>query len=89
MNKELIKLSLKAIRINLNLKAKDVALAVGIHYQTLLKYENDSSKIPYALLKKLSDYYEVPMDYIFLGKKYDLNRTMKYSSLKKETKDNG
>lgn len=69
-----IELSLKAIRVSLNLKAVDVAKDIGIHYQTLLKYENDSSDIPVSLLKKLSDYYKVPMDYIFLGKKYELNQ---------------
>ena len=40
------KFTLRAIRVNYNLSAHDVSNAVGIHYQTLLKYENDSTRIP-------------------------------------------
>ena len=68
------KFTLRAIRVNYNLSAHDVSNAVGIHYQTLLKYENDSTRIPLDLLKKLSDFYKVKMDDIFLGKKYELKR---------------
>lgn len=62
-------LTLRALRTNYDLDAKTVAEANGITYQTLLKYENDSSNIPVSLLKSLSKYYKVPMDNIFLGKK--------------------
>lgn len=44
-------ISLRALRVNYNLSAKEVAKTLEIHYQTLLKYENDSSKIPHDLLK--------------------------------------
>ena len=67
-------LTLRALRTNYDLDAKTVAEANGITYQTLLKYENDSSNIPVSLLKSLSKYYKVPMDNIFLGKKSELNR---------------
>lgn len=69
-------LTLRALRTNYDLDAKTVAEANGITYQTLLKYENDSSNIPVSLLKSLSKYYKVPMDNIFLGKKSELNRTI-------------
>ncbi|EHJ56140.1 TPA: helix-turn-helix transcriptional regulator [Streptococcus agalactiae] len=65
-------ISLRALRVNYNLSAKEVAKTLEIHYQTLLKYENDSSKIPHDLLKKLADFYNVDTNYIFLGKKYEL-----------------
>lgn len=67
-------LTLRALRTNYDLDANTVAEANGITYQTLLKYENDSSNIPVSLLKSLSKYYKVPMDNIFLGKKSELNR---------------
>lgn len=67
-------LTLRALRTNYDLDANTVAEANGIKYQTLLKYENDSSNIPVSLLKSLSEYYKVPMDNIFLGKKSELNR---------------
>lgn len=72
-----MQLTLGAIRKNYSLTAKEVSAELGIHQQTLLKYENDSSNIPLSLLKKISDYYHVGIDEIFLGKKYDLKRNIK------------
>ena len=65
------KMTLRAIRTNYNLSAKEVANKLNIHQQTLLKYEHDSSKIPMDLLDKLARLYNVEKDFIFLGKKYD------------------
>lgn len=66
------KMTLRALRVNYGLTAKEVAADLGIHHQTLLKYENDSTKIPMDLLSKLANFYNVATDNIFLGKKYDL-----------------
>ena len=65
------KMTLRAIRTNYNLSAKEVA-----NKQTLLKYEHDSSKIPMDLLDKLARLYNVEKDFIFLGKKYELNHSL-------------
>ena len=51
------KMTLRAIRTNYNLSAKEVANKLNIHQQTLLKYEHDSSKIPMDLLDKLARLY--------------------------------
>lgn len=67
------KFTLRGLRANYGLTANTVAKDVDVHVQTLLKYEKDSSKIPMDLLKKLSIYYNCPIDNIFLGKKYELN----------------
>ena len=69
-------MTLRALRINYNLSAKKVADKLGIHQQTLLKYEHDSSKIPMDLLDKLARLYNVEKDFIFLGKKYELNHIL-------------
>lgn len=69
------KISLRALRTNKNLTAKQAAGKVGVHHQTLLKYEKDSSKIPLELLLELANLYQVSLDDIFLGKKYELNQT--------------
>ncbi|HER5310782.1 TPA: helix-turn-helix transcriptional regulator [Streptococcus pyogenes] len=66
-------MTLRALRVNYSLSAKEVAQELGIHQQTLLKYEIDSSKIPVSLLNELADFYEVEVNNIFLGNKYDLN----------------
>lgn len=67
------KMTLRALRVNYSLSAKEVVQELGIHQQTLLKYEIDSSKIPVSLLNELADFYEVEVNNIFLGNKYDLN----------------
>lgn len=70
-------ISLEAARKNAGFKrAGDAARLVGIHEQTLLKLEKDSTDIPFSVLSKLSDLYQVPKNNIFLGKKYDLIRTI-------------
>lgn len=77
----MIQFSLGAIRKNAGLTLEKASKIVGVHHQTLSKYEKDSSDIPFSLLEKLSNLYQVPTDYIFLGKEYDLIRTI---TLKRE-----
>lgn len=79
-----LKLTLEACRRNSGYTLREAAKVLGVHYQTLSKYENDSSDIPYSLLRKASYVYQVPEDYIFLGKKYDLIRILKSKQLVKE-----
>ena len=62
-------MTLRALRTNYSLTAKEVAEEIGIHHQTLLKYEHDSTRIPVNLLRKLSDFYEVDPDFIFFREK--------------------
>ncbi|HEP1706414.1 TPA: helix-turn-helix transcriptional regulator, partial [Streptococcus pyogenes] len=51
------KMTLRALRVNYSLSAKEVAQELGIHQQTLLKYEIDSTDIPFSLLNELANYY--------------------------------
>lgn len=69
-----MQISLKSARLNCGLTLKDASEMVGIHHQTLSKYEKDSSDISISLLDKLSYLYQIPKDYIFLGKEYELIR---------------
>ncbi|WP_449461338.1 helix-turn-helix domain-containing protein [Streptococcus suis] len=71
------KMTLRALRVNIGLTAKEVADVVGVHQQTLLKYENDSSRIRTDLLAKLAEFYNVDQDNIFLGTNYELKRNFK------------
>ncbi|HHD9385242.1 TPA: XRE family transcriptional regulator, partial [Streptococcus pneumoniae] len=50
---------------------------VNKNFQTVSKYEKDSTYIPFELLKELSAIYQVKLDNIFLGdstKKIELNK---------------
>lgn len=68
------RITLKAARINAGLTAKEVGKLVNRHYQTILKYEEDSSDISMSFAQELSKIYEYPLNYIFLGKNIALKR---------------
>lgn len=70
----MVQISLKAARINSGYKQTEAATLVGVSSATLSKYETNSADIPYSLLRALSGVYKIPIDNIFLGKKYELNR---------------
>lgn len=58
---------LKELRKSRNLKQSDVAKAIFTSQQNYSRYENGQVEPDYEVLKKLSDYFEVSVDYI-LGK---------------------
>lgn len=70
-----MKMTLSALRENYSLNSLEASKDLGIHQQTLLKYEKDSTGIPVDLARKLAEYYGVDLDDIFLGKKYELKQT--------------
>lgn len=72
----MLTLSLRSARVNAGLTIKEAAKMVGVHHETLSKYEKDSTDIQMSLLNKLAYVYQIPTDYIFLGKRYDLIRTI-------------
>ncbi|MBK4884322.1 hypothetical protein CU006_2619 [Enterococcus faecium] len=45
-------MSLKAARVNAGFTSKEAAKAADVHFQTLSKYEKDSSDIPFSLLNE-------------------------------------
>lgn len=66
-------MTLKACRVNMNLRIKDVAQAIGKTERTIKNWESGKS-IPNGLdLRKLSQLYNVSIDHIFLGDELALN----------------
>lgn len=57
--------TLKACRVNAGYTLRQVAKKVGKNFQTISKYEKDSTLIPFELLKDLSELYHVRLDDIF------------------------
>lgn len=69
--------TLKACRVNAGYTLRQVAKKVNKNFQTISKYEKNSTHIPFELLKELSEIYQVKLDNIFLGdstKKIELNK---------------
>lgn len=58
-------LKLSAARNNAGLTQKEAAEKLGISYQTLSQYENDPNNVKLGMLKKMSELYGIPVEFIF------------------------
>lgn len=63
---ENIKISLKAARINANKTLNDTANYIGLSTRTIQSYEKGKTIPDYEVAEKLSEFYNIPLDYIFL-----------------------
>ncbi len=70
----MIKITLKAARVNLGWRLKDAAVYFGIHHETLARYENDSSNVPLSFYNQIESVYGIPVENIFFGKKEDFDK---------------
>ncbi|WP_027827135.1 helix-turn-helix domain-containing protein [Ligilactobacillus saerimneri] len=60
------KISVRAARVNAGMTLREAAKLLGISYQTLSDYENNEDLIRLGTIKKMSEVYGIPVDYIFL-----------------------
>ncbi|MFV0560048.1 MAG: helix-turn-helix domain-containing protein [Enterococcus sp.] len=72
----MFQISLKAARINAGFTMSEAAKNLEIYSKMLSKYEKDSSNISLVLLDKMAHLYQIPEDYIFLGKESELIRIL-------------
>jgi DNA-binding XRE family transcriptional regulator len=68
---------LEAARINAGYSQIEAAKLFGIHYQTLAKFETDSTKMPYDIICKIPKVYGVSSDNIFFGNKNEFIRLLR------------
>lgn len=68
----IIEISLRAARELRGFTLKEVSEALNRSEVAIAEYEEDSSEIPCRLFAELSDLYQIPMDYIFIGDEKDL-----------------
>lgn len=61
------KISLKAARVNADLRIIDAAPLIGIGKDTLLKWEKNPSLVNSQYQKKISKVYKIPIDQLFFG----------------------
>lgn len=70
-------LTMAAARINIGLSQIEAAKLFNVHYQTLAKWEDDNSKMPYEAIAKIPKIYGVDSNYIFFGKQNEFIRLMR------------
>lgn len=59
LNGKLIGAELKSIRSKLNRSIEEVSSDLGIHFNTLSKYEKDASDMQLSMLEKVLTYYNI------------------------------
>ncbi len=72
-----MQITLEAARINAGMSQKEAGSLFGVNYQTLAKWENDNSQMPYAMIQKIPEIYGIPQKYIFFGTKNEFIRLLK------------
>ena len=63
------KITLKAARVNANLTQEEVAREMHRTKQTIVNWETGVTDIKFQDLKKLSDLYQMPIDYLNIPEK--------------------
>lgn len=61
---------LKAIRKQKNLNQLKVAMDLNISREALSHYENGKREPSLAMLRKMSEYYNVSIDYLITGREF-------------------
>lgn len=87
---------IKDIRIKRNLSQKEIANYLNINQSTYSKFELNKATIPIELLNKLSNYYNVSLDYLLkitdnpdiTIKNKEIDKKLVGENLKKIRKDN-
>jgi transcriptional regulator with XRE-family HTH domain len=80
----MLKITLKAARVNIGKTLKEAAAEFGIHYETLSNYESDSTNVPRTFFIKLEAVYGISTENIYFGKQCDHIAALKDSMLKQE-----
>lgn len=80
-----MQITLEAARINAGYSQIEASKLFEVHYQTLAKWENDNSKMPYDMIKKIPKIYGISSNNIFFGRRNEFIRFIR-KSIKKERK---
>lgn len=73
----MIKITLRAARVNAGLKLVEAAGRFDINKDTLSKYERDSTNIPRSIFIGIEKVYGLPVDFIFFGIESEFFRNLK------------
>lgn len=64
---DVAKHTLKELRVRADLSQSEAAKGLGITEPTLRKWEADSSVLSFRNMQRVSEFYSMPLDYIFFG----------------------
>ncbi|PGT89193.1 helix-turn-helix domain-containing protein [Bacillus sp. AFS040349] len=73
----MIKITLRAARVNAGLRLVEASKLFGINKDTLSKYEHDSTNVPRSIFIKIEEIYAIPVENIFFGPESEFFRKKK------------
>lgn len=73
----MIQISMEAARINAGYTQQKAGELFGVHYQTIAKWENDNSTMPFEQIAKIPKIYGVPSQAIYFGSKNEFIRLLR------------
>lgn len=85
----MLKITLKAARMNIGKTLKEAAAEFGIHYETLSNYESDSTNVPRTFFIKLESVYGIPTENLYFGRQCDYQEALKNSLGRGDAVTNG
>lgn len=62
-------ITLESARINAGYSQKEAGELFGVHYQTIAKWEEDNTKMPFDMVNKIPEVYGIEYNHIFFGVK--------------------
>ena len=75
-------ITLEAARINAGYSQKEAAELFGVHYQTIAKWEDDNTKMPFDMVNKILTTYGIEHNNIFFGNKNEFIRSIREKAKK-------
>ncbi|GLY09566.1 helix-turn-helix domain-containing protein [Pseudobacillus badius] len=76
----MLKITLRAARVNSGLRLVEAADLFGINKDTLSKYEKDSSNVPRSFFIKIEEIYKIPVEHIFFGAQSEFFRKLQQTA---------
>ena len=67
-------ITLESARINAGYSQKEAGDLFGVHYQTIAKWEEDNTKMPFDMVNKIPEVYGIEHNHIFFGVKNEFIR---------------
>lgn len=73
--------TLRSLRVKFGYTQEEAAELIGVSVRTLRSWEQDSTTIPYMVVKKIESVYRTSQDYIFFGNEVSFSEQLKHEEV--------
>lgn len=82
-----MEITLEGARTIAGYSQSEASKLFGVHYQTLAKWEEDNTRMPFEMVNKIPKIYGVEQNYIFFGKRNEFIRLQREKIEREEQKN--